>query len=340
MLDQVNSLFGIEPDFDLDLGKPRQSLAHITSSAVSAVNEVIREVEPDVVIVQGDTSTTFAGALAAFYEQVPVAHVEAGLRTGKRYSPFPEEVNRRLTTQLAALHLAPTEVNRQNLLGEGTSAASITVTGNTVIDALLEISARQLPFADARLERLARQERRLVLVTTHRRESWGDQMRESTSAIRRLAKAYPDVVFVLPMHLNPVVREVVLPALGDLDNALLLEPLAYGEFARLLSVADIVLTDSGGVQEEAPGLGKPVLVLRHDTERPEAVEAGTVKLVGTDGELIYAETSRLLDDASAYAAMANAVNPYGDGRAGARSAAAIAELLGVGVRLPEFSSAP
>lgn len=337
MLDQVNNLFGIVPDFDLDLSKPRQTLAHIASSALTALNSVMAEVVPDVVVVQGDTSTTFVGALAAFYHQVPVAHVEAGLRTWKRYSPFPEEGNRRMTTQLASLHLAPTAMNRRNLEMEGIDPQSISVTGNTVIDALLEVSQRDVSFADPALEAATTSGRRTVLVTTHRRESWGDQMQESMAAVRRLADAYRDVQFVLPMHLNPVVRDIVQPALGDAENVLLTEPLEYAHFARLLGLSHLVLTDSGGVQEEAPGLGKPVLVLRDDTERPEAIDAGTVKLVGTDGERIFAEAARLLDDSAAYAAMANAVNPYGDGKAGPRSAAAIAQMIGVGTALPEFA---
>lgn len=336
MLDQVNELFGIEPKFDLDLGKPRQSLADITSSTVAAVNAVVKELRPDVLVVQGDTSSTFAGALAGFYEQVPIVHVEAGLRTGKRYSPFPEEVNRRLTTQLASLHLAPTANNRANVLAEHVGAADVVVTGNTVIDALREISKRQLPFHDPQLETLSQSGRRIVLVTTHRRESWGEPMRQSLGAVRRLAQAYPDTTFVLPVHLNPVVRDVVNGTLAGMPNVVLTKPLDYGQFARLMSLSHVVLTDSGGVQEEAPGLGKPVLVLREDTERPEAVEAGTARLVGTNAEAICREASALLDDPAEHAKMARAVNPYGDGRAAARSAAAIAALLGLGQRMADF----
>lgn len=337
MLDQVNRLFGITPDFDLDLSRPRQTLAHVTSTALAALNEVVREVMPDVVVVQGDTSTTLAGAMAAFFEQVPVAHVEAGLRTWRRYSPFPEEGNRRMTTQLATLHLAPTTTNRKNLELEGVEPSAICVTGNTVVDALLDVSSREVEFDDKALRRTANSGERIVLVTTHRRESWGSQMRESMLAVRRLADDYPDVRFVFPMHLNPSVREVVQPVLDGASNVLLIEPLEYAHFARLLKRAHLVLTDSGGVQEEAPGLGKPVLVLRDDTERPEAVHAGTVRLVGTSGERIYSEASRLLDDDQAYAAMANAVNPYGDGEAAPRSAAAMASMLGIGRSLPEFN---
>ena len=336
MLDQVNALFEIHPEVDLDLGRPRQTLSQITSSAIAGVNDVVRSVQPAAVIVQGDTATTFASALAAFYEQVPVVHVEAGLRTGKRYSPFPEEMNRSLTTRLASLHLAPTSRNRGNLLAEGIDPATIAVTGNTVVDALLDVSGRGLPYLDPRLEELGRDGRRIVVVTTHRRESWGTQMRESMSAVRKLAEEFPDCDFVLPLHKNPVVREVVVPALEGAENVTLTEPLGYGEFARLLGAAHLVLTDSGGVQEEAPGLGKPVLVLRDDTERPEAIVAGTVRLVGTDGDRIVKETRALLEDPAAYARMSNAVNPYGDGKAAARSVAAIAHLLGFGDRMPDF----
>lgn len=337
MLDQVNDLFGIVPDFDLDLSVPGQTLAHITSSAVTAVNAVVRDTQPDVVVVQGDTSSTFAAALAAFYEQVPVAHVEAGLRTWKRYSPFPEEINRRLTTQLASLHLAPTPMNRRNLETEGVRSADIFVTGNTVIDALLEISGRPVNFTDGELSRVAAGGERIVLVTTHRRESWGDQMREAMAAVGRLAQVFPDHRFVLPMHLNPVVRKVVESELSSRSNVLLTEPLPYAQFARLLGLCHLVLTDSGGVQEEAPSLGKPVLVLRDDTERPEAVQAGTVRLVGTDGELIFRAASLLLHDESAYTAMAKASNPYGDGLAGGRSASAIRRLLDGEEAVPEFA---
>jgi UDP-N-acetylglucosamine 2-epimerase (non-hydrolysing) len=337
MLDQVTRLFGVTPDFDLDLGKLGQSLAHITSAAVQGVNHLVRQVEPDVLVVQGDTSTTVAAAMGAFYEQCPVVHVEAGLRTGKRYSPFPEEINRRLTTQLASLHLAPTPTNRRNLLWENVSEESVVVTGNTVIDALLAIARRDIPFTDPLLKAVEGDGRRIVLITTHRRESWGPRMLSAMSAVRDLAQKYTDCMFVLPMHRNPIVRQSVEPALSGLRNVLLTEPLPYGDFARLLGLAYVVLTDSGGVQEEAPSLGKPVLVLRDDTERPEAIEAGTVKLVGTDRDVIYAETAALLDDATRYGSMSRAVNPYGDGRAASRSAHAIAALLQLGERIADFS---
>lgn len=336
MLDQVNTLFGIVPDHDLDILSPGQTLTDVTTKGLSGVNALVRELRPDAVVVQGDTTTTFAGALGAFYEQVPVVHVEAGLRTSNRYSPFPEEVNRRLTTQLTTLHLAPSGGNRANLLAEGVDPSTVAVTGNTVIDALFEVVARQPAYTDPAVSRLVESGRRIVLVTTHRRESWGERMTEAMAALARVARAHPDVEVLLPMHRNPVVREVVTAQLGTLANVTLTEPLPYGEFARLMGDCHVVLTDSGGVQEEAPSLGKPVLVLRDNTERPEAVDAGTVRLVGTDGSVIETELTALLDDEAAYARMAAAVNPYGDGKAAARSVAAIAELFGEGIRLPDF----
>jgi UDP-N-acetylglucosamine 2-epimerase (non-hydrolysing) len=336
MLDQVNALFGIVPDHDLDILTPGQTLTDVTTRALSGVNGLVRDVRPDAVIVQGDTTTTFAGALAAFYEQIPVVHVEAGLRTANRYSPFPEEVNRRLTTQLTSVHLAPTPRNRDLLQAEGIEPASIAVTGNTVIDALFEVVGQKHAYSDPRLEELTASGRRIILVTTHRRESWGDRMQAAMGALARVVRAHPDDEVVLPMHRNPVVREVVEAELGGLPNVTLTEPLAYAEFARLMSESHLVLTDSGGVQEEAPSLGKPVLVLRDNTERPEAVDAGTVKLVGTHPAVVEAELTKLLDDDAAYAKMASAVNPYGDGKAAPRCVAALAEFFGEGIRLPDF----
>jgi UDP-N-acetylglucosamine 2-epimerase (non-hydrolysing) len=321
MLDQVNRLFGITPAHDLDIIAPRQTLEQITMRALGGLGEVIRAERPDMVAVQGDTTTSFVAALAAFYEKVPVVHVEAGLRTANRYSPFPEEINRRLTSQVASLHLAPTATSRANLLAENVSPEDVFVTGNTVIDALLEIVARRLPYSDPALTEL--DGRPMVLITAHRRESWGEPMARSARAIGRLARQYPDVAFVLPAHLNPIVREVLLPPLGGLSNVIITEPLPYGQFSRLMQDSRLILTDSGGVQEEGPSLGKPVLVMRESTERPEAVDAGTVRLVGTDEELIVHEVSRLLTDAAYYTTMANAVNPYGDGQAARRSVQAI-----------------
>lgn len=338
MLDQVNQIFEIVPDHDLDILVPGQTLVDVTNRALAGVNRLVRDVAPDAVLVQGDTTTAFAAALAAFYEQVPVVHLEAGLRTGNIYSPFPEEVNRRLTAPLTSLHLAPTATSRANLLREGIAPETITVTGNTVIDALQTTVGRQVPFSDPALDEIAAARPKVLLVTAHRRESWGDRMAEAMAAIAEIARAEPDVVVVLPMHRNPIVRDVVLPALKGLGNVVLTEPMAYGEFARMLELSHVVLTDSGGVQEEAPSLGKPVLVMRDTTERPEAVDAGTVRLVGTDGERITAEVLQLLRDPAAYARMAEAVNPYGDGKAAPRAVAAIAELLGVGERIAEFSA--
>jgi UDP-N-acetylglucosamine 2-epimerase (non-hydrolysing) len=321
MLDQVNELFEIKPEYDLDVITSRQSLQDITVRALGGLGDVIRAEAPDAVVVQGDTTTSFVAALAAFYEKIPVIHVEAGLRTSNRYSPFPEEINRRLTSQVATLHLAPTRTSRANLVAENVKPEHITTTGNTVIDALLDVVARRLPYSDEMLDQVG--DKRMVLITAHRRESWGEPMSRAARAIGRLARRYPDAVFVLPAHLNPAVREVLLPPLRGLSNVLITEPLPYGQFARLMQDSHLILTDSGGVQEEGPSLGKPVLVMRDTTERPEAVQAGTVRLVGTDEQLIESEVSRLLDDDDHYGAMANAVNPYGDGQAARRSVQAI-----------------
>lgn len=328
MLDEVNRLFGITPDHDLDIMRHGQTLAQIAARVLEGLDPVLAEVRPDAVLVQGDTTTSTAAALAAFYRQVPVVHLEAGLRSHDIGSPFPEEANRRLTSQIAALHLAPTATSRANLLREGVDEASIVVTGNTVIDALLTTVGKAVPFDDPALTALAGSARRVVLVTTHRRESWGPAMEGIGRALATLARQHPDVTFVLPVHRNPVVREAVLPAVAGLDNVLVTEPLPYGQFARLLDRAHVVLTDSGGVQEEAPSLGTPVLVMRENTERPEAVEAGTVRLIGTAEQRIVDEVNRLLDDAEAHAAMARAMNPYGDGHAAERTVAALRRLLG------------
>lgn len=330
MLDQVNALFDIVPDVDLDVIRPRQELHELTGRVMSGVTEAIRELRPDAVVVQGDTTTCCIAGLAAFYERVPVLHVEAGLRTGDRYNPFPEEMNRRLTTQLAALHLAPTALSRSNLLADGIDPADVVVTGNTVIDALLDVVARRLPLENPALEVLDGGP--AVLVTSHRRESWGEPMGRTAAAVARLAKEFADVRFVLPAHLNPVVREVLLPPLQGMDNVTITEPLSYSDFARAMHDSSIMLTDSGGVQEEAPSLGKPVIVLRENTERPEAVEAGTVRLVGTDECRIVDEVSTLLSDPAAYDAMARAANPYGDGHASSRIRGAIEHFFGLGDR--------
>ncbi|WP_125609611.1 non-hydrolyzing UDP-N-acetylglucosamine 2-epimerase [Specibacter cremeus] len=336
MLDQVNELFGIFPDHDLDILEPGQTLAGIMTRTINGLDALFAESAPDAVVVQGDTTTSTAAAIAAFYRGIPVVHAEAGLRSGDLFSPFPEEANRKITSQIASLHLAPTSTSKANLIAEGVAEEDIVVTGNTVIDALLTTVGKRIPFTDPQLEELAASGRRVLLVTTHRRENQGEAMRGVGRALARIAAAEPDLVIVLPAHKNPVVREAVLPALEGLPNVVVTEPMAYGEFTRLLSLAHVVLTDSGGVQEEAPSLGKPVLVMRENTERPEAVVAGTVALIGTDEERIVTEVERLLHDAARFEAMANAVNPYGDGRAAARTAAAIAELLGLGERLSDF----
>lgn len=336
MLAQVNAMFGIEPRHDLDLMKKGQSLNELVSRALNGLDEIIDREHPDIIISQGDTSTAMAAALAGFNRGIAVAHVEAGLRTGNIASPFPEEANRRLISQVASLHLAPTAGSRENLLREDFSADDIVVTGNTVIDALLRVVELDTEFEDAALRAVAGTDERLVLVTTHRRENL-HAMVEIGSAIQELARLHPDVHFVLPLHLNPQVREAVLPEVGHLPNVIVTDPLPYDQFTRLMQRSTLVLSDSGGVQEEAPSLGKPVLVMRENTERPEAVTAGTVKLVGTGRADIVDGVRALLDDDSAYEAMANAVNPYGDGRAAPRCVAAIAELLGIGERMEEFA---
>ena len=337
ILDQVLQLFDICPEYDLDIMRSGQTLTDVTVGALGGLGLVLADAAPDLVVVQGDTTTTFAAALAGFYRQVPVVHLEAGLRTGNVLSPYPEEMNRRLTTQLASLHLAPTWTARANLMAEGVAPGSVVVTGNTVIDALHMTVGRRVPYRDQQLAGLDSDPRPVLVVTAHRRESWGEPMAAIGAALASLARYHQDLLIVLPVHPNPRVRHVLLPAVAGLANVLVVEPLAYGEFARLLDRATIVLTDSGGVQEEAPSLGKPVLVMRDTTERPEAVAAGTARLVGTDHDRIVANVDSLLQDADAYAAMANSVNPYGDGRAAERSCQAMARLLGLDATVCEFT---
>ena len=336
MLEQVNSMFGIKPAYDLGLMKPGQGLNEIVSRALAGLDEIITEVEPDVIISQGDTSTAMAAAMAGFHRGVKIVHLEAGLRTGDIFSPFPEEANRKIIGQVASLHLAPTEGSLENLRVENFRSKDIVVTGNTVIDALLEAAGWDTTFADPKLQGAAASDKRMVVVTTHRRENL-DAMKEIGGAVQDLAKAYPETYFALPLHLNPAVRQAVLPEVENLDNVIITDPLPYDQFTKLQGRATIILTDSGGVQEEAPSLGKPVLVMRQNTERPEAVVAGTVKLVGTNRSLIVAEAKLLLDDQAAFEAMANAVNPYGDGKGAERSVAAIGALLGLGERAENFS---
>ena len=338
MVDQVNRMFGVRPDHNLDVIRPGQPLDALTSRVLQRLTQTLREERPDAVVVQGDTTSAFAGALAAFYQHIPVIHVEAGLRTGDIYSPFPEEANRRLTSEIATLHLAPTAISKDNLLREGILAENILVTGNTGIDALLWAVGQRAPYDNQALEAVDASEAPVLLVTTHRRESWGPRMQGVANAVARLARTYPDLVVVLPVHPNPVVREALLPQLRGHANVMIVEPMSYGPFARLLRRSTIVLSDSGGVQEEAPSLGKPVLVLRDTTERPEGVAAGTARLVGTDPDRIYAEVDQLLTDAQAYRAMANAVNPYGDGRAAERTAGAIAHMFGLSAQPTPFGS--
>ena len=338
MLDQVNSMFGITPKHDLDLMKPGQPLNSIVARAISGIDELIVAEQPDVVIVQGDTSTAMAAAIAAFNRQVTVVHLEAGLRTGDIDSPFPEEANRKLISQVAKLHLAPTRGSRDNLFHESVEPSTIVVTGNTVIDALLEAATWETVPGDPAVAEALESGRPIILATTHRRENLGDSMDAIGRALAKIAKKHKDHIVILPVHRNPIVREAVLPHLEGKDNIIVTEPLPYAEFTKVMAAARIVLTDSGGVQEEAPSLGKPVLVMRENTERPEAVDAGTVRLVGTDFDRIVFEANHLLEDPAAYAAMANAVNPYGDGQASARAVAAIADLLGVGERLEDFAA--
>lgn len=328
MLDQVLSLFDITPDYDLNLMKPGQDLYDITTKVLLGLRDVLKEFQPDLVLVHGDTATTFAASLAAFYQQIPVGHVEAGLRTGNLYSPWPEEANRVLTGRLAHWHFAPTERNQNALLAEQVLSERIVVTGNTVIDALQLVVQKisESPELQKSIHIILKESglnidvtnTRYVLVTGHRRENFGEGFENICSALNQLAKKNPDTHFIYPVHLNPNVQAPVKRLLGGLSNVHLIEPLGYEPFVCLMQHAYLVLTDSGGVQEEAPGLGKPVLVMRDTTERPEAVEAGTVQLVGTNAELITTEVQRLLDEKNIYTQMSHAHNPYGDGQASHR----------------------
>ena len=319
MLDQVLEVFGIVPDVDLDIMTDNQSPSRVTGAVLESMDGVLAERPPDLVLVHGDTTTTMAASLAAFYHKIPVGHVEAGLRTGCRYYPFPEEMNRVVTDAVATLHFAPTSNAAANLIASGVSEDSITVTGNTVIDALLDVAGR--PYEG---ESGAPKGGRVVLVTAHRRENHGEPLENICHALRDVADAFPDVHVVYPVHLNPNVQRVARDILGGHDRVLLLPPLSYVSMVRIMKESFMVVTDSGGLQEEAPSLGKPVLVLRNETERPEAVEAGTVRLVGTDRDTIVAHMTELLTDGAAYGAMSGAVNPYGDGKASSRIADAIA----------------
>lgn len=315
MLDQVLSVFQITPDHDLHLMRDRQTLSDLTARALTALVPLLEAEKPDIVIAQGDTTTTFVASLAAFYARAKFGHVEAGLRTDNKFDPFPEEMNRRLTTRLADLHFAPTTLAAENLLREGVHEALVRVTGNTVVDALRLVANQSFTFEDPAVAEAVERPGRMVLVTAHRRENWGEPMRAVCDAILKIVERFADVHVVFPMHRNPVVREVVEPALGGHERILLTEPPEYVPFVHLMKASHLILTDSGGVQEEAPGLGKPVLVLRKTTERPEGVHAGNARLVGTDTEVVLAEASRLLSDGDAYAAMSQAASPYGTGQA-------------------------
>ncbi|MBC9784524.1 UDP-N-acetylglucosamine 2-epimerase (non-hydrolyzing) [Heliobacterium chlorum] len=335
MLDQVLKLFQITPDHDLNIMAPEQTLYDVTSKALLGLKPVLEAERPDVVLVHGDTTTTFVASLAAYYQQIAVGHVEAGLRTHNKYSPFPEEMNRKLTGAIATLHFAPTSTSQQNLRQEGVSEDNIYITGNTVIDALLATVRPDYEFIDPALNKIDFKNREILLVTTHRRENLGEPMRQVYRALYTVLESRPQAEIIFPVHKNPAVRRVVSEVLGEHPRVHLVEPMDYEPFVNLMARATLVLTDSGGMQEEAPSLGKPVLVLRDTTERPEAVVAGTVKLVGTDAETIIRETLTLLEDRSAYDAMANAVNPYGDGKASERTVQAILHHFGRSEAKPE-----
>ncbi len=331
MLDQVLDIFKIKPDYDLNIMKQRQTLTTITTGALEGLDNVIKEAKPDIVLVHGDTTTSFVGALAAFYNKVPVGHVEAGLRTFDKYSPFPEEMNRNLTGRIAEMHFAPTKSNKQNLLRENIPEKDIFITGNTVIDAMKTTVKDDFKFGEG-LEKADFSGRRVILVTAHRRENLGQPLRNICNALKRIANDFPDVQIVYPVHLNPAVREVANEILGNNPSVLLIDPVDVNELHNAMHRSYMIMTDSGGLQEEAPSLGKPVLVLRNETERPEAIEAGTVKLAGIDEDVIYNMAHTLLTDKEEYNKMANAVNPYGDGKASERIVDAILYRFGKGSR--------
>lgn len=322
MLQQVMEAFEVKEDYNLDIMKDRQTLTTITTSILEKIEPVLKQESPDIVLVHGDTTTSYAAALAAFYQQIPVGHVEAGLRTGDIYSPFPEEMNRLLTDRISTVYFAPTEQNKNNLIKEGITQ-NIHVTGNTVIDAFSSTVKDGYVFCEESLRTVNFEEKRVVLVTAHRRENLGKPLESICKAIKRLAEAHEDVLFIYPVHLNPIVRDTVFSVLASVSNVMLIEPVDVLDMHNMMSRCFMVMTDSGGIQEEAPHFGKPVLVLRTETERPEAVEAGTVHVVGVDEEIIVAEAEKLLNSSEEYAKMARAVNPYGDGRASER----IVEIL-------------
>ncbi len=323
MLDQVLELFEITPQHDLNIMKAGQTLSEITSRVLLGVEEVIKYEKPDIVLVHGDTSTTFTGALAAFYQQIPVGHVEAGLRSGNIYSPYPEEMNRMLTTRLAEIHFAATQGNVDNLISEGINPQAIVKTGNTVIDALMTVIDASYTFDDSRLNKIDFDSKKVILLTAHRRENLGEPMENIFGAVRRLVDDFIDVELIFPVHMNPAIRQIADKHLSNHPRIHMIEPLEYEAFANLQHRCYLIMTDSGGIQEEAPALGKPVVVLRTETERPEAVDAGTVIIAGIDGDIIYKSTAQLISDPLAYSRMAEATNPYGDGHACARIVDAI-----------------
>ena len=334
MLDSVLEIFKLKPDYDLNIMQPRQTLSTITSKCLTGMDDVLNEAKPDLVLVHGDTSTTFAGALAAFYHQIPVGHVEAGLRTYDKWSPFPEEMNRKMVGAIADLHFCPTVANQKNLQRENITQG-VFLTGNTVIDALQTTVVKDFTFAEDILNNLDYENRKVILVTCHRRENYGQPMTNIMTALCRIADAFPEVELVYPVHLSPVVQEAAHKYLDNHPRIHLIAPLAVDEMHNLMARCHLVMTDSGGLQEEAPALGKPVLVLRKETERPEAVEAGTVKLAGVEEEVIFSMASELLTNPAAYQAMAHAVNPYGDGQACRRIADAIEWHFGLRADKPD-----
>lgn len=335
MLDQVLDVFGVKPDYDLDIMKTRQSLAGITTRVLEGMEDVLKKEKPDIVLVHGDTSTSFVAALAAFYEQIPVGHVEAGLRTYDIYSPFPEEMNRQLTGRIAKLHFSPTQRNFDNLIKENIDAEKIYITGNTVIDALKTTVKENYEFENECLKNIDFENKRVIVVTAHRRENLGKPLRDICTAIAEIVDEYEDTEVVYPVHLNPAVREVAWGILGDKERVHLIDPLDVMELHNAIARSFMVMTDSGGIQEEAPALAKPVLVLRRETERPEAVAAGTVKIAGVDKDVIKALAKELLDNPAEYAKMAQAANPYGDGEASRRTCEAILYEFGISDKKPD-----
>ncbi len=337
MLDQVLEIFDITPDYDLDIMKDRQTLTGITTRALEGLDEVFKEAKPDIILVHGDTTTTFVGSLAAFYNQIKVGHVEAGLRTFDKYSPFPEEINRRLTGQIADLHFAPTVNNKKNLLNENMEEKDIYITGNTVIDALKTTVNKDYELCGS-MKDVDFDNKKVILVTAHRRENLGEPLQNICKALKRIVTDFEDVELVYPVHLNPAVREVAFDILGKLDRVKLIDPVDARDLHNAMARCHLVLTDSGGLQEEAPSLGKPVLVLRNETERPEAVTSGTVRIAGIDEDTIYNMTAKLLLDNADYESMARAVNPYGDGEASRRTVEAILYYFGLGERPADYKT--